>query len=112
MSKAPLALVKEKFNDKAGLISAVQKLASDDLWTDRLNKEKGLEHVSNAKLLRLHDVLSSVKKEFGSRKALIDGILKSENRSKDEGLRARYEKQSTPRLWDRYQSVSKRAKAS
>jgi hypothetical protein len=61
-TKTPLALVKEKFGDKAKLVEAVQKLAADDaLWLSRTNEDKGLAHVSNAKLLRLHATFSEVK---------------------------------------------------
>ena len=53
MKKTPVALAKERFTSKEKLIDAVQKLATDDLWLDRVNKVKGLAKVSNAKLLRL-----------------------------------------------------------
>ena len=91
-----------QFDDKAGLVAAVKKLAKGDLWVDRLNEDKGLEHVSNQKLLRLHDVLTTVKSEFGSREKLIDQLLAAENRSKDEDYRKRFEAWPTPRLLDSY----------
>ena len=109
-SKSPLAQVKERFTDKAGLVKAVKALAKDDLFIDRVNEDTGLDHISNAKLLHLHDVLSAVKKEVGSRDKLIAAILKAEKR-KDDGYKARLEKQSTPRLWDHYKAAQKRAKA-
>ena len=50
----PLAAVKDKFGDKAKLVAAVEALTKgDDLWVSRVNENKGLAHVSNAKLLRL-----------------------------------------------------------
>ena len=104
MKKTPLAIVKERFQDKEGLVAAVRELATDDLWVDRVNEGKGLEHVSNAKLLRLHDLLTQVKKDFGSRKKLIDAIVDAEKRSGDADYRARFESWSTPRLWDHYSS--------
>lgn len=109
--KSPLAQMKERFTDKAGLLKAVEGLASGDLWIDRTNADKGLAHVSNAKLVKLHDTLSTVKKEFGSRAELITAILKAEARSKDEGYKARLEKYSTPRLLDAQRATVKRAKA-
>lgn len=108
--KSPLAQMKERFTDKAGLLKAVEGLASGDLWIDRTNADKGLAHVSNAKLVKLHDTLTAVKKEFGSRAALIDAIAKSENRAKDDGYKARLEKFSTPRLLDAQRAATKRAK--
>ena len=110
MKKSPFAQMKERFTDKAGLLKAVEGLASGDLWIDRTNADKGLAHVSNAKLLKLHETLSAVKKEFGSRAALIKAVMTAEKR-KDEGYSARLEKFSTPRLWDAHRAASKRAKA-
>jgi hypothetical protein len=109
MKSTPLAQVKKRFNDKAGLVSAVKALASDDMWVGRLNDDKGLDCVANKKLLHLHDVLSDVKKSFGNRAGVIDAILKAENRAKDAGYRARLEKQSTPRLLDHARAAKKRS---
>jgi hypothetical protein len=111
MKKSPLQIVKERFKDKAGLVAAVQALATDDLWLDRLSEDEGLELVSNAKLLHLHEVLTSLKSEFGSRKALIDAILKVEGRDKDADYRTRFEGWSTPRLWDYYGAKKKGQKS-
>lgn len=109
MAKAPVLLVKEKFGDKTKLVEALQAFVSEDLWVNRLNSEKGLKYVSNAKLLRLHRVFSEVKAEFGSREKLIDAILTLENRSKDVGLRGKLTAYPVPRLWDIYKSAKKRA---
>jgi hypothetical protein len=109
--KSPLAQVKERFTDKAGLIKAVESLATGDLWLDRTNADKGLAHVSNAKLLRLHATLSTVQKEFGSRAGLITAILPAEKRTKDEGYKARLEAHPTPRLLDAQRAAAKRVKA-
>jgi hypothetical protein len=110
-TKSPLALVKERFTDKDGLIKALKELATEELWTDRLDQDKGLDSVSNKKLLRLHAVLSDVKKQFGSRAKLVDAILTQEKRVKDEGYKTRLGGLSTPRLLDQYKSGAKRAKA-
>jgi hypothetical protein len=107
--KTPLAQVKEKFNDKAKLVEAVQKLAGDDLWIDRTNKNKGLGHVSNSKLIRLHDTFSAVKEKFGTRDKLIGAILEIEKRTKDDGYKTRLGKYPVPRLWDMYRSLEKRS---
>lgn len=111
MKASPLAQVKERFNDKAGLLAAVKELATDDLWRGSVNQAKGWGTISNAKLLHLHEVLSAVKSEFGSRAKLIDAILVSEKRSKDEGYKARLERFSTPRLYDELKAARKRARA-
>ncbi|MBN9159826.1 MAG: hypothetical protein BGO98_32580 [Myxococcales bacterium 68-20] len=107
--KSPIAAVKESFGDKAKLVAELEKFAkSDDLWVSRLNAKKGLAHVSNAKLLRLHTTFTAVKEKFGTRAKLIDAIAEIEKRSKDEGYKTRLGAYPVPRLWDMYQSASKR----
>jgi hypothetical protein len=114
-SKAPLAVVKERFGDKAKLVEAIKSLATEELWLGRTNTDqggnRGLEHVSNAKLLRLHATFTEVKEKFGTRDKLIDAILTSENRTKDAGYKKRIEAYPVPRLYDHYKSAAKRAKA-
>ncbi len=106
--KTPLALVKEKYGDKAKLVAAIEKLAGDDLWVERTNKNKGLGHVANAKLIRLHATFSAVKEKFGTRDKLIGAILEIEKRVKDDGYKTRLAKYPVPRLWDMYRSLEKR----
>ena len=114
-NKAPLATVKERFGDKTKLVEAVKQLASEEIWLARTNSDqggsRGLENVSNAKLLRLHDTLSAVKEKFGSRAKLVDAILALENRAKDAGFRGRLEAYPAPRLYDRWKSLDKQAKS-
>ena len=110
MSKSPLSIVKERFGDdpkkaKEKLVAAVKKVAGKDLWLDRLNEEKGLQHVSNSKLLHLEQVFEAVGKAVGSRDKLIGEIAKLQGRAKDEDYKASLAEESTPSLWDRYQSV-------
>ncbi len=107
-TKNPLALVKEKFGDKAKLVAAVEKFTGDDLWVARTNKDKGLAHVSNAKLLRLHATFSEVKEKFGTREKLIDAILEQMKRTKDAGMRQHLAAWPVPRLYDAYKSAAKR----
>jgi hypothetical protein len=111
MKTSPLQAVKERFGDKAKLVTAVKALATDDLWLPLVNEAKGLERISNSKLLRLHDTLSRVKKDFGSRGKLIDSILSLTRRQKDVGMKGRLEGLPTPRLVDLQTSAARRAKA-
>jgi hypothetical protein len=107
-ANTPLAIVKEKFGDKEKLVASLEKLTSDDLWVARTNKDKGLAHVSNAKLLRLHALFTEVKEKFGTREKLIDAILELEKRTKDAGLRQQLSAWPVPRLYDTYKSIAKR----
>jgi len=109
--KSPIATVKDKFGDKQKLVAAVEKFAEGDLWVSRTNKDKGLAHVSNAKLLRLHEIFSAVAAKFGTRAKLIDSILELEKRAKDEGYKAKISAYPVPRLFDLYRTLAKRTGA-
>jgi hypothetical protein len=111
MKKPPLRLVKDSFQSKEKLVEAVQKLATADLWIDRVNSEKGLARVANGKLVRLHAILTDAKQRFGSRDKLIAAILDLEKRSKDAGYKARLEQYPLPRLLDTHQVADRKAKA-
>jgi hypothetical protein len=106
--KRPIHRMKETFGDKKKLVEAVEKFTGEELWLGRANPGKGLAHVSNAKLLRLHATFSLVKEKFGTRFKLIDSILDLESRAKDDGYRTRLLAYPVPRLWDMYQSAEKR----
>lgn len=109
MAKTPIQLVKERFSDKAGLVKAVQGLMTDELVNSRrLNADKGLDSVSNKKLLHLHEVLSQVKKDFGSREKLIKAIADGAKRAKDSDFATGLGQYSTPRLLELYRAGKKR----
>ena len=110
MAKSPITIVKDKFGDKAKLVEAVKAFTTDDLWLARTNTEKGLEHVSNSKLLRLHATFTTVKAKFGTRAKLIEAILEAEKRVKDDGYKARLGGFPVPRLYDQFLSATKRNK--
>lgn len=114
MTKSPLSIIKERFGDdrrqaKAKLVKAVQEAAGKDLWLERLSEEKGLEHVSNRKLLHLEDVLSKVKSEVGSREKLIAAIAEAAGKKNDGDFKAALDRRPTPRLWDQYRAAQKQA---
>ncbi len=107
--KSPLAQIKDKFGNKEKLVAELEKLTKDDdLWVNRTNKDKGLAHVSNAKLLRLQKTFAEVKEKFGTRAKLIDAIVELEKRTKDAGFKTRLDAYPVPRLYDMYKSASKR----
>jgi hypothetical protein len=108
-AKTPLAIVKDKFGEKTKLVEAIEKLTSGGLWLARVSEDKGLAHVSNAKLLRLHATFTEVKEKFGTREKLVDAVLELEKRVKDAGLREKLSGWPVPRLFDAYKSAKKRA---
>ena len=107
----PAQSVKDRFGDKKKLVDALQPFLGDDLWVARHNKDKGLARVSNAKLLRLHEVFTAVQSKWGTRAKLVDAILDVGGRQKDAGFKARLETWPVPRLYDHWKSISKRANA-
>lgn len=109
MQKSPLAIVKERFGDKASLVKAIEGLATDSMWIDRTNDSKGLSCVSNRKLLRLHQVLTDLQKEFGGRDALVQAIIDQEGRGKDGDFKNGLARMPTPKLYDRFRAGKKRA---
>ena len=115
MKKTPVSLVKERFESKEKLVAAVQKLATTDMWLDRVSSGKGLGRVSNAKLVRLHDTLTDAKKRFGSRDKLVSSIVELNKRVKDKGFASKLAAYPLPQLLDLHAAAtraSKRAEAS
>jgi hypothetical protein len=110
-AKTPLAIMKDKFGEKTKLVEAIEKLTKDGLWLARTNEGKGLAHVSNAKLLRLHATFTEVKEKFGTREKLIEAVLELEKRAKDAGMRERLSAWPVPRLFDAYKSAKRRTSA-
>lgn len=110
MKSTPIAQVNERFGSKEKLVSAIEKLATKDLWLDRINEDKGLARVSNAKLLRLHASLEDAKNRFGSRDKLIAAVCELEKRSKDEGYKNRLASYPLPRLLDLHGAAETRSK--
>ena len=114
MKKTPVSQVKERFESKDKLVAAVQKLATAELWSDRVNAAKGLGRVSNAKLVRLHDTLTDAKKRFGSRDKLVGSIVELNKRVKDKGYAEKLAAYPLPQLLDLHAAAtraSKRAEA-
>ena len=110
MKKTPVSQVKERFESKEKLVAAVQKLATADLWLDRVSSAKGLERVSNAKLVRLHDTLTDAKKRFGSRDKLVASIVELSKRVKDKGYASKLAAYPLPQLLDLHAATTRQSK--
>lgn len=110
MKKTPFAQQKELFGSKEKLVAAVKKLATKDLWLDRVSEAKGLDGISNAKLLRIHAALEDAKARFGTRDKLIAAIADLEKRPKDDGFKTGLASYPLPRLLDLHAAAEKRVK--
>lgn len=107
-NKTPLQEVKDRFGSKEKLVKELKVLfEKGDLFDDRLNPDKGLMCVANAKLLKLHAIGNEVKEKFQTRENLTTEMLKILGREKDEGLKARFDKWGLPRLFDHYKGIAK-----
>lgn len=104
----PVLEVNERFGSKEDLIKEIQKLtAKKDLLAEKFS-EKGLEHVSNAKLLRLHRLITQVSEQFSDRSALVDAYLELVGRSKDQPYREKLQTYTLGRLYDMYQVAQRK----
>jgi len=109
MTKTPLAEIKERFGSKDKLVKELKAMFDKgDLFENRLNADKGLLRVSNAKLLKLYDLGTEIKERFSTRAKMIEDLLKMMKREKDEQFRAKLEGWGLPKLWDYYKSVAKK----
>ena len=108
MKQTPISQVKERFGSKDKLVEAVRALGKDGLWIDR-EGDRGLGLASNAKLLRLHDRLTEISADFKNRDALIDAIAKAKKHENDKDFRNKFVSWSALRLYDYWQSLSKKA---
>ena len=111
MKKTPLQQINERFGSKEKLVKELKAMFDKgDLFVERLNPEKGLGSVANAKLLKLYDTAMEVKEQFKTRDKLIADLLEKLDRTKDESLKERFEAWGLPRLWDYYKSVVQKLK--
>jgi hypothetical protein len=109
MKKSPLQEVKDRFGSKENLVKELRAIFDKGkMFEDRLNPDKGLGHISNAKLLHLYQVAKEVEERFTTRANLIEDLAKMMGREKDAGLKERFEKWGLPRLWDYYSSMANR----
>jgi hypothetical protein len=109
-AKAPV-VVARKHGTKKELIEKVKSVATGDFWIDKLNSDKGLEAVSNKKLLRLQAIFTKAKERFSSRAQIVDAIVAAEGRAKDNDYKKHFGDWSVPRLMDRLAAVEKAKRA-
>ncbi len=107
---SPLAQAKSLAGSKSDLVEKVKALATEAFWVDRLTSEKSWKHLSNAKLLRLHRVLTEAHKRFTSRAEIIEALAAANGHGRDGDYKKALEKHPLPRLLDALQSAERRQK--
>ncbi|MDY0000074.1 MAG: hypothetical protein RBU30_02140 [Polyangia bacterium] len=107
--KAPIEVVKERFGSKDKLIDAVAELVGGNKEQVGELKES-LRGAANAKLLRLHGMMTEIKERFGGVEKLVDEILKKQNRAKDQDYRKSLLGRSPGRLLDLVRRIRLKAK--
>jgi hypothetical protein len=109
--KSPLAIVNETFGAKDKLVDKlVGLLDRGDESKDDLRKR--LSSAANIKLLRLHQVATTVKDRFGSRDAMVEQVAKALGRTKDKPFVERLAAYSDARLVDLAKATERKAKKS
>ena len=104
----PSVKVKDQFGSKENLLKEVKKLfEKTDFFPDRLNPEKGLERVSNRKLLRLHAMATELKDKFGSRKSMIEEYVKLAGQANVAAMKEKLAEMTLGKLVDLYRRAEK-----
>jgi len=101
MKKTPKQLVLDRFGSRAELVNEVLSLLGDDK-DDRTSAR--LKAAKNAQLLRLHEVLTQVKDQFGNKAGLIKAIAEKKYGSAkpDASYITKLETYTQKRLFDLY----------
>jgi len=109
-SKTPLQTVKDQFGSKDKLIETVAGLLGKN--KDEVSELKeSLRGSANAKLLRLHGMMTEIQERWGGVDKLVEEILTKLNRTKDDDYRTSLLSRTPGRLLDLARRVEKRAKA-
>ncbi len=110
MKKTPLQIVKEKFGSKEELVGKVSEMLKAVGETKDELKER-LQHTTNKKLLRLHEITEKVKEEYGSKEKMVEKILELRDRTRDLPYKEKLMKYSVPRLFDMVKTEIRKARS-
>ena len=72
-NKTPMQIVNEKFGSRDDLVKKILSLVGEKSGGDM---HSSLNATTNSKLLKLHSTANLINKKFGSRKKMIDSIVK------------------------------------
>jgi GTP1/Obg family GTP-binding protein len=106
----PLQTVKEQFGSKDKLIDTVAELVGADK-DDIAELKESLRGTANAKLLRLHEQMTTIQERWGGVNELVEEILTQLKRTADEDYRESLLRKSPGRLLDLMSRLEKRSRA-
>lgn len=109
-TQSPLAQARSLAGTKQELIDKLTTLATEALWTNRMRDSRGWKRLSNARLVRLHTILTEASKRFASRAEIIDAIAKANGHAKDNDYKKGFEGHTLPRLMDALGAAENRVK--
>jgi hypothetical protein len=100
---APKGLVESRFGTRSDLVAEIMGLIDGDA-----QDKQRLSGTTNKKLLRIHDVATDVKTNFGGKSNLIDAIEKLQfvKGKANPGWRDKMETYTVKRLWDHHRQLS------
>ena len=104
--ESPLARVKRLHGSKEALIDALAADLARETGDSRDEVKERLGGAPNTKLLRLHQALSSLRDQYGSKDKLIQALSEARGHGKDKDYAAKLESYSIPRLLDMMQAAS------
>lgn len=103
---SPKQIVTDKFGTRADLIKAILSATGggDD-------ESRSLRGTTNKKLLRIHEVGTTVKSKFGGKKGLIDAMeglqfAHTKTKKANEGWRDKMDKFTIKRLFDMHRQLT------
>jgi hypothetical protein len=104
--KTPRQVVIDRFGGRASLVEAILPIIAGDAET-----KSRLMSTSNQKLLRIHEVAQTVKRDFGGKPGLIDAMEKRAfgSQKPNPGWREKMERYSVKRLFDLHRQLASKA---
>lgn len=107
--KSPLQLVKELHGNKEKLVHKLVELVEKSEETKEQLVTR-LQAAPNSKLLRLHDVLTTIKQTFGSQDKLVSAVAAGLNKAKDADYVKKLQSYTPSKLLDLYNNQQKKAR--
>ncbi len=104
--ETPLTQVKRLHGSKETLIDALAADLARESGDSKDEVKERLAGAPNAKLLRLHTALASVREKYGSKDKLIQAISQAKGHGKDQDYAAKLQSYSITRLLDMARSAS------